>query len=52
MKIDVNEFVPPIIDGIREQGNGFLYALTPTFTPSALYYNKKLFNECGCRFSD
>lgn len=46
-EIDTNAFVPTVIDGIKEQGNGFVYALTPTFTPSALYYNKKLFSKRG-----
>lgn len=49
-EIDTNEFVPTVIDGIKEQGNGFLYALTPMFTPSALYYNKKLFTKAGVDF--
>jgi multiple sugar transport system substrate-binding protein len=49
-EIDTTEFVPAVIDGIKEQGNGFLYALTPMFTPSALYYNKKLFNSVGVDF--
>jgi len=46
-KIDMNEFVPTVIDGIKEQGDGFLYALAPTFQSSALYYNKKLFAKAG-----
>jgi multiple sugar transport system substrate-binding protein len=46
-KIDVSEFVPTVIDGIREQGNNQIFALTPTFMPSALYYNKKLFSAVG-----
>lgn len=46
-EIDTNEFVPTVIEGIKEQGGGFLYALTPMFTPSALYYNKKLFSKAG-----
>jgi len=49
-KIDVNEFVPTVVDGIKDQGNGFLYALTPTFSPSALYYNKKIFTSKGVDF--
>jgi len=49
-KIDINEFVPTIVEGIKDQGNGFLYALTPTFQPSALYYNKKLFTNAGVDF--
>jgi multiple sugar transport system substrate-binding protein len=46
-EIDMNEYVPTVIEGIKEEGNGFLYALTPMFTPSALYYNKKLFSKAG-----
>jgi multiple sugar transport system substrate-binding protein len=46
-KIDTAEFVPSVIDGIREQGNNNIYALSPTFMPSALYYNKKLFQKAG-----
>ncbi|MFD0671969.1 extracellular solute-binding protein [Cohnella sp. GCM10027633] len=46
-EIDTTAFVPTVIDGIKEQGNNFIYALTPTFTPSALYYNKKLFSAQG-----
>lgn len=49
-EIDVNEFVPTVIEGIKDQGNGFLYGLTPMFTPSALYYNKKLFTKAGVEF--
>jgi len=46
-EINTDEFVPTVIEGIKEQGNGFIYALTPTFMPSALYYNKKLFASKG-----
>ncbi|KIL35431.1 hypothetical protein SD71_14140 [Cohnella kolymensis] len=46
-EIDTSEFVPTVIEGIKDQGNGQLYALTPSFMPSALYYNKKLFAEKG-----
>ena len=46
-KIDVNAFVPSVINSIREQGNNNIYALTPTFMPSALFYNKKLFTDMG-----
>lgn len=46
-KIDVNAFVPSVMNSIRDQGNGNIYALTPTFMPSALYYNKKLFTDMG-----
>ncbi len=46
-KIDLAAYVPNLIDSIREQGNGQLYALTPTFSSSALFYNKKLFQKAG-----
>jgi multiple sugar transport system substrate-binding protein len=46
-KIDVSEFVPSVIDAIKAQGNNNIYALSPTFMPSALYYNKKLFTDAG-----
>lgn len=46
-KIDVNEYVPAVIDGIKEQGDNQLYALAPTYTPSALFYNKKAFAKAG-----
>lgn len=49
-KMDTSEYVPAVIDGIKDAGNGFLYALTPTFSPSALYYNKKIFTKAGVEF--
>ncbi|RKP55305.1 extracellular solute-binding protein [Cohnella endophytica] len=49
-KIDVNDFVPTVIEGIKDQGNNFIYGLTPTFTPAALFYNKTLFTKQGVEF--
>ncbi|OUN01302.1 MAG: hypothetical protein BAA02_00575 [Paenibacillaceae bacterium ZCTH02-B3] len=49
-KISKDDFVPAVIEGIAEMGDGFIYALTPTFNPSALFYNKKLFQEAGVEF--
>jgi multiple sugar transport system substrate-binding protein len=49
-EIDTSEFVPAVIDGIKEMGDGFIYAMTPTFNSSALFYNKKLFQESGVEF--
>ncbi|MCC3372904.1 ABC transporter substrate-binding protein [Cohnella sp. REN36] len=47
-KIDTTAFVPTVIDGIKELGGDEqLYALTPTFMPSALFYNKTLFQKAG-----
>jgi ABC-type sugar transport system, periplasmic component len=44
-KIDPNDYVPAVIEGIKDQGDGQLYALAPTYTPSALFYNKKIFSK-------
>ncbi|BBH21177.1 hypothetical protein Back11_25220 [Paenibacillus baekrokdamisoli] len=46
-KFDVEDFVPTVINGIKDAGDGNLYALTPTFNASALFYNKKLFTDAG-----
>ncbi|CAM3724862.1 extracellular solute-binding protein [Cohnella lubricantis] len=46
-KIDTSTFVPAVIDGIKDAGDGSLYALAPTYTPSALFYNKKAFSDAG-----
>ncbi|MBB6729582.1 ABC transporter substrate-binding protein [Cohnella zeiphila] len=46
-KIDTNDYVSAVIDGIKDQGNGQLYALAPTYSPSALFYNKKAFSKAG-----
>lgn len=41
------EFVPAVVEGIREMGNNQLYALAPTFSSSALLFNRGLFDEAG-----
>ncbi|MFC5651638.1 ABC transporter substrate-binding protein [Paenibacillus solisilvae] len=46
-KFDVEDFVPTVINGIKDAGDNNLYALTPTFNSSALFYNKKLFTDAG-----
>jgi multiple sugar transport system substrate-binding protein len=46
-KFDIEDFVPTVIEGIKDAGDGNLYALTPTFNSSALYYNKKMFTDAG-----
>ncbi|OMF22743.1 ABC transporter substrate-binding protein [Paenibacillus sp. FSL H8-0548] len=46
-KFDLTDYVPTVIEGIKAVGDGNLYALTPTFSSSALYYNKKLFADAG-----
>ncbi|MFD3269043.1 ABC transporter substrate-binding protein [Paenibacillus dendritiformis] len=46
-KIDTNEFVPTVIDGLKAMGDNNLYGLTPTFSSQALFYNKTIFKEAG-----
>jgi len=49
-KFDLSDYVPTVIDGIKQAGDNNLYALTPTFSASALFYNKKLFTDAGLDF--
>jgi len=44
-KVDLTDYVPSVIDGIKQAGDNQLFALTPTFVPSALFYNKTLFQK-------
>ncbi len=47
-KFDIESYVPTVLEGIKSLSNdNKIYALTPTFTSSALFYNKKLFSEEG-----
>ncbi|WP_325048382.1 ABC transporter substrate-binding protein [Paenibacillus sp. CAA11] len=46
-KLDTSDFVPAVMDGLKEIGDNKLYALAPTFTSSALFYNKKAFQDAG-----
>ncbi|MEC0229685.1 ABC transporter substrate-binding protein [Paenibacillus alba] len=49
-KFDTSGIVPAVIDGIKNAGGGKLYALAPTFSSSALIYNKKMFTDAGVDF--
>ncbi|MBP1961345.1 ABC transporter substrate-binding protein [Paenibacillus aceris] len=49
-KFDTTGIVPAVIDGIKNAGSGKLYALAPTFSSSALIYNKKMFMDAGVDF--
>ncbi|NEW05315.1 extracellular solute-binding protein [Paenibacillus sp. SYP-B3998] len=49
-KFDTAGIVPAVIDGIKNAGGGKLYALAPTFSSSALIYNKKMFTDAGADF--
>ncbi|MGO4110157.1 ABC transporter substrate-binding protein [Paenibacillus sp. YAF4_2] len=47
-KFDLTDYVPTVLDGIKSaDDSNNIYALTPTFSSSALYYNKKLFADAG-----
>ncbi|NBD22754.1 ABC transporter substrate-binding protein [Paenibacillus glycinis] len=46
-EFDIDDIVPTVIEGIKTLGDGAIYALTPTFSSSALFYNKKLFADAG-----
>lgn len=46
-KFDIEDFVPAVINGIKDAGDNNIYALTPTFSASALYFNKKIFTDAG-----
>lgn len=46
-KFDTTDIVPTVLDGIKELGDNNIYGLTPTFSSSALFYNKKFFTDAG-----
>ncbi|MFC4103879.1 ABC transporter substrate-binding protein [Paenibacillus xanthanilyticus] len=46
-EFDIDDYVPTVINGIKEAGDNGIYALTPTFNSAALYYNKKIFADAG-----
>lgn len=46
-KFNTEDIVPAVLDGIKQVGNGQIYALSPTFYSSALVYNKAMFDEAG-----
>ena len=44
-KIDVEGFIPGLIEHLREKGGGELYGLAPMFSSQVIYYNKDLFDR-------
>lgn len=46
-RLDLSTYAPGVMGGIKEMGEGKIYALTPTFTASGLFYNKELLMEKG-----
>jgi multiple sugar transport system substrate-binding protein len=49
-EFDLSDYVPTVLEGIKSAGDNNLYALTPTFSSSAMYYNKKAFTDAGVEF--
>lgn len=49
---DLDNIAPIVRDGIRDLGNGTLYALTPTYRSSALFYNKDAFDKLQIPYPD
>jgi len=45
--IDLAQMNTAIINEIKHRGGGQLYALTPSFNSSVLFYNRKLFRQFG-----
>mgnify|MGYP001274487482 CR=1 FL=1 len=46
-KVDLDGFVPGLIELMRSKGGGEVYGLTPYFASQAVYYNKDLFDRYG-----
>lgn len=46
-EFSVEGIVPTVVNGIKAQGDNKLYALAPTFSTSALIYNRAIFDEQG-----
>ncbi|GIP20442.1 ABC transporter substrate-binding protein [Paenibacillus sp. J22TS3] len=47
-KFDTSDIVPGVLEGLKQiSGKDTLYALSPTFQPAALYYNKGIFQKAG-----
>lgn len=42
---DLEGITPSVIEAIRNEGNGTMYALSPTFNTQVLYYNKDFFDK-------
>lgn len=46
-QLDLSTYAPGVMGGLKEMGEGKIYALTPTFTASGLFYNKELLAKKG-----
>ncbi len=46
-KFDIQNMLPSVIEILKAKGDGKLYGLSPTFSSSAVFYNKDLFEKFG-----
>lgn len=51
-KFDLEGIVPGVLEGIKDLGNGSIYALSPTFSAQALFYNKSLFDKMNVPYPE
>lgn len=49
-KYPISEFSPAVVNALRSEVDGHLYALSPSFISHALYYNRDLFEQYGIPF--
>lgn len=49
-KFDLTKIAPAVSEGIKDLGGGTLYALAPTYSSSALFYNKDFFDARGIAY--
>jgi multiple sugar transport system permease protein len=49
-RVDMSMFLPSTIEGLKAGGG--LYAYPIHFSVDVLFYNKRLFDECGVRYPD
>lgn len=49
-KLDLNRFIPEMLQGMRELANGGLYGLPVSAYSMALFYNKDLFDKFGVAY--
>lgn len=46
-KYNLDEYVPGVIDYLKKKGNGTLYGIPLSFSSTALFYNKDMFDAAG-----
>lgn len=52
-KFDTTDIAPIVMEGLKSVSpDGKLYAMSPTFSSSALVYNKKIFDEAGVPYPE